>query len=58
LGTHAESQAEFQLVPNRPEVLTEVNIEKAIQPNNFGGFGIEYTGGASSLIKEIKVEWE
>jgi len=55
---HAESQAEYHVVPNRPEVLTEVNIEKIIQLNNFGGFGIEYAGGASSLIKDIKVEWE
>ena len=32
-------------------------METDIDLNVFGGFGIEYAGGAIYLIKEIKVEW-
>ncbi len=31
-------------------------METDVDLNVFGGFGIEYAGGATSLIKEIKVE--
>lgn len=39
-------------------VVAEVNIDQEVTPGNFGGFGIEYAGGATVLIKNIKVEWE
>lgn len=39
-------------------VVSEVNIQEQITPGNFGGFGMEYAGGATVLIKNIKVEWE
>lgn len=52
---HAESSV--NLTTERPEVLTRVDMETIIDPNNFGGFGIEYTGGSSTMIKEMKVEW-
>jgi hypothetical protein len=55
---HADSPAEYYKLPNRPEVLTEVNMEADIVPGKSGGFGIEYTGGAATMIKEIKVEWK
>ena len=55
---HAESPAEYYIVPNRPEVVTEVNMETEIIPNQFGGFGIQYAGGATTMINELKVEWK
>jgi hypothetical protein len=33
-------------------------METEIIPGKSGGFGIEYTGGASSMIREMKVEWK
>ena len=55
---HADSPADYYKVPGRPEVLTEVNMEADINPRKSGGFGIEYTGGAATMIKEMKVEWK
>jgi len=27
-------------------------------PNDFGGFGILYSGGATTMIDELKTEWK
>ena len=58
ITAHAETQAEYYEVPGRPEVVKVVDMETAIDPNSLGGFGIEYAGGATSLIKEMRVEWK
>ncbi|MEI7423275.1 MAG: hypothetical protein WCK18_14315 [Prolixibacteraceae bacterium] len=58
LMAHADTKTEYFKVPGRPEVATEVNIEQEIEPGNFGGFGIQYAGGAASMIKSLKVEWK
>jgi hypothetical protein len=55
---HADSPADYYKIPDRPEVLPGVNMETEIAPDRSGGFGIEYTGGAATLIKKLKVEWE
>jgi hypothetical protein len=33
-------------------------METEIPPGKSGGFGIEYNGGAATMIKELKVEWK
>lgn len=48
----------YKEVPDRPEVVEEVKMETVIDPISFGGFGIEYAGGATSLIRDIRVEWK
>jgi hypothetical protein len=58
ITAHAESPAEYYLLPGRPELVTEVNIETEIVPDKSGGFGINYAGGSTAVIKELKVEWE
>lgn len=55
---HADLPAEYYKIPDRPEVATEVNMETEINPARSGGFGIEYYGGAATMIKELKVEWK
>jgi hypothetical protein len=55
---HADSPAEYFKIPDRPEVVTEVNMDIEINPGRSGGFGIEYNGGAATMIKELKVEWK
>ena len=54
---HAESPADYYKIPGRPEVLTEVNMETEINPGRSGGFGIQYNGGAATMIKELKAVW-
>ena len=55
---HADSPADYYKIPDRPEVFTEVNMETEINPGRSGGFGIEYNGGAATMIKELKAEWK
>ncbi|MBN2181943.1 MAG: hypothetical protein JW715_08505 [Sedimentisphaerales bacterium] len=55
---HAETPSEYNKLPNMTEVVPEVNIETDITPNDFGGFGIQYTGGSPTMIKELKIEWK
>jgi hypothetical protein len=55
---HADSPTEYYKIPNRPEVFTEVNMETEIVQNNYGGFGIMYAGGATTMIEVLKVEWK
>ena len=33
-------------------------METEIIRGRSGGFGIEYNGGAATMIKELKVEWK
>jgi hypothetical protein len=54
---HADSPAQYYKIPNRPEVVTEVNMEAEITPGRSGGFGIEYNGGAATIIRELKAVW-
>jgi hypothetical protein len=55
---HASSPVDYYIPPDLPELFTEVNMEAKIDPNAFGGFGIQYLGGSPTLIKEVTVEWE
>jgi hypothetical protein len=57
LVAHIESQVKYLVTPDQPEVVTEVNMETEIISNTSGGFGIQYFGGATSMIKDLKVEW-
>ncbi len=58
ISAHANTPAEYYRIPGRSEVLPEVNIETGITPGKSGGFGIEYNGGAATMIREMKVEWK
>jgi len=55
---HADSPADYFKAPGRPEVLTEINMESAVDPGRSGGFGIDYNGDAPAMIKDMKVEWK
>jgi hypothetical protein len=35
-----------------------VDIKTTIQPNNFGGIGIEFRGGSPVVFSDLKVEWK
>ena len=55
---HASTTANYQPTADQPEVLPEVNIKTTIEPNTFGGFGIQYNGGATTMIRKLGVEWK
>lgn len=58
IKAHADTPADYYKISGRPEVLPEVNIETVIEPSRDGGFGIEFNGGASSMIRELRAEWK
>lgn len=33
-------------------------METEIVTNKFGGFGIQYAGGSTTMINELKIEWK
>jgi hypothetical protein len=57
INAHVESSATYYVVPNRPEVVTKVDMETEITPNEFGGFGMQYSGGSTTTIKALRAEW-
>ncbi|MBD0276701.1 MAG: hypothetical protein ICV81_01870 [Flavisolibacter sp.] len=58
LKAHVTTSAQEEGESKRDGVLKEVNLESKIEPNVFGGFGIEYNGGSPTLIKEVSVQWK
>lgn len=47
--------------PNNPNIVREVNLSAAIEPNTFGGIGVQHTGstGASAtMLRGLNVRWE
>jgi hypothetical protein len=57
LIAHAKTEEE-RFVSSDGKVVAEVNMDAHLTPGTFGGFGIEYAGGAAVLIKNIRVEWK
>lgn len=53
----ANTGTQYYIKPDRSEVKSKVDISEKIEGNTFGGFGIDYSGGASTLIKQLDVEW-
>ncbi len=41
-----------------PGIQSTVNINTNIQPNNFGGMGIEFRGGSPVVFSDLKVDWK
>lgn len=58
LTAHVESPSWTKSDPAHPEVLPVLDLGTEITPNTLGGCGIQYAGGASTLVKNFNVEWE
>lgn len=58
IRAHADTQSEYYMIPDRSEVANIINFETEINPGKSGGFGIEYNGGAQTMIRKMKVEWK
>ncbi len=39
------------------EISPYVDLQTDVTPNNYGGFGIQYNGGSTTMINDVKVEW-
>ena len=47
--------------PHHPDIVREVDLSAAIEPNTFGGIGVQHTGstGASaSMLRGLRVNWK
>jgi hypothetical protein len=58
LRAHAATTSMDPEIPEKPGVAKEINIETTIESNIFGSFGIQFNGGAPSVIEEIIAEWQ
>lgn len=58
LRAHAATTSMDPEIPDKPGVTQEINIETTIEPNRFGGFGIQFNGGSPTVIEEINAEWQ
>lgn len=60
LTAHMQTSISYFEQVERPEVKPVVDMEISVEPNAFGGFGIQHTGtvgSGASLIKDLKLEW-
>lgn len=55
LSAHAETTVKVSV---RPHVENEVTMETEIEPGNYGGFGIQYAGGAPTMINNLMLFWK
>ncbi len=58
ISAHVSTTKEYPAYTKYPEVLPEVFISTEINPNTFGGFGIQYNGGSTTMINKVKAEWK
>ncbi len=58
LSAHVSTTREYPAYTKNPEILPEVIISTEIDENTFGGFGIQYNGGSTTMINKVKAEWE
>jgi hypothetical protein len=42
----------------KPGIRSTVNIKTSIEPNKFGGIGIEFRGGSPVVFTDLKAEWK
>ncbi len=60
IKAHMETPSDYYIEPNRPEVKHVVDMNTEIEPNKYGGFGLQHTGtvrSGATLIKDLKLEW-
>lgn len=58
LAAHVSTNASYSPDPNFPEILSEVTIQTLVEPNSFGGLGIQYNGGSTTMINSMKIMWD
>ncbi|MCB0638247.1 MAG: hypothetical protein KDC54_16575 [Lewinella sp.] len=58
LLARVSSTAELPDMADQPEVVPEVALDIPVSGNAFGGFGIEYWGGAPAVFERMVVRWE
>ena len=61
LRATAHTDATYYVLPGRPEVKLSVEMETEIEPNDFGGVGVQHTGtvdGGATQLNFLRVEWE
>ncbi len=57
LKTYVSTTAKYKHDSKHLEISPFVDLETDVTPNNYGGFGIQYNGGSTTMINDLKVEW-
>ena len=58
LSAYAQCESDYDKSHYPTEVKDVIEISTTIEPNNFGGFGVEYNGGSTVMLNEVKVKWD
>ena len=57
LAAKVSSTADFEPDPENPEIVGDFTIKCKIEPDESGGFGIQYNGGEHTMINEVELQW-
>ncbi|GGF51868.1 hypothetical protein GCM10011339_45570 [Echinicola rosea] len=57
LIAHVHSTTDFDASHYPAQVKKEVHLSETVNPNDHGGFAIEYNGGSTTMINEVKLQW-
>lgn len=57
LRAQASTEGNFSN-PKHPEIVPIVDITTTIEPSLFGGFGILYNGGSTTMINSVNISWK
>ncbi|MFC0877455.1 hypothetical protein ACE01N_12715 [Saccharicrinis sp. FJH2] len=58
LTAHAFCLNDYYKAAYPPKVKDHVDLEAIVLPNREGSFGIEYNGGATTMINELVIKWD
>ncbi len=58
LIAHAKTDDPDFQTSDRPDIVSQVNLEAEVEPRADGGFGVQYNGGASAVMEGIRVQWK
>ncbi|MFB6318629.1 hypothetical protein [Saccharicrinis sp. FJH54] len=57
LSVHASCLNDYYKAGYPPIVKDHVDLNAIVSPTREGSFGIEYNGGATTMINEVKIDW-
>ena len=58
LAAHVSTTSNYSADPRFPEIRPELEIQTSVEPNTYGGLGIQYNGGSTTMINTLHVFWE
>ncbi len=58
IKARASTTKDYPSYKKYPDIMPSVDLQIKVEENDFGGFGVQYNGGSTTMINDVKVEWE